>query len=137
MATTVADINCAGSGTVHLYHEKVQELTCLISRSLPYLNRTALRRVGNVADAEDVVQDALLSAYSHVGQFRGQARMSTWLTSIVINSARMRLRLRSWPASVRLDEQAPDAHAFTEILFDSRPNPEEECRRAERAKLLC
>ena len=136
MATTVADINCAGSGTVHLCHEKVQELTCLISRSLPYLNRTALRRMGNVADAEDVVQDALLSAYSHVGQFRGQARMSTWLTSIVINSARMRLRRRSWPASVRLDEQVPDAHAFAEILSDSRPNPEEECRRAERAKLL-
>jgi DNA-directed RNA polymerase specialized sigma24 family protein len=90
MATTVANINCAGSGTIHLYHEKVQELTCLIRRSLPYLNRTALRQMGNVADAEDVVQDALLSAYSHVGQFRGQARMSTWLTSIVINSARMK-----------------------------------------------
>jgi len=67
MATTVADINCAGSGTVHLYHEKVHELTCLISRSLPYLNRTALRRVGNVADAEDVVQDALLSATRMLG----------------------------------------------------------------------
>ena len=92
--------------------------------------------MGNVADAEDVVQDALLSAYSHVGQFRGQARMSTWLTSIVINSARMRLRRRSWPAGVRLDEQVPDAHAFAKILSDSRPNPEEECRRAERAKLL-
>jgi len=62
--------------------------------------------------------------------------MSTWLTSIVINSARMKLRRRSWPASVRLCEQAPDAHAFAEILSDSRPNPEEECRRAERAKLL-
>jgi RNA polymerase sigma-70 factor (ECF subfamily) len=136
MATTVADINCVERGTVDIYHKKVHELTCLISRSMPYLHRMALRRMGNVADAEDVVQDALLSAYSHVGQFRGQARMSTWLTSIVINSARMRLRRRSWPASVRLDEQVPDAHAFAEILSDSRPNPEEECRRAERAKLL-
>jgi RNA polymerase sigma-70 factor (ECF subfamily) len=136
MATTVADINCVESGTVDIYHKKVHELTCLISRSMPYLHRMALRRMGNVADAEDVVQEALLSAYSHVEQFRGQARMSTWLTSIVINSAHMRLRRRSWPASVRLDEQVPDAHAFAEILSDSRPNPEEECRRAERAKLL-
>jgi RNA polymerase sigma-70 factor (ECF subfamily) len=136
MATTVADINCVESGTVDIYHKKVHELTCLMSRSMPYLHRMALRRMGNVADAEDVVQEALLSAYSHVEQFRGQARMSTWLTSIVINSARMRLRRRSWPASVRLDEQVPDAHAFAEILSDSRPNPEEECRRAERAKLL-
>ncbi len=136
MATTVADINCAGSGAIHPYHKKVQELTCLISGSLPYLYHTAPRWMGNVADAEDVVQDALLSAYSHVEQFRGEARMSSWLTSIVINSARMRLRRRSRQASVPLDGQEPDAHTFAEILSDSRPNPEEECRRAERAELL-
>ena len=136
MATTVADINCAESGAVHLYHEKVQELTCLISGSLPYLYRTALRRMGNVADAEDEVQDALLSAYSHVEQFRGEARMSTWLTSIVINSAGMTLRRRPRQASVPLDGQESDAHTFAEILSDSRPNPEEQCRRTERAALL-
>jgi RNA polymerase sigma-70 factor (ECF subfamily) len=136
MATTVADLNCAGSGTVQLYHEKVQELTCLISGSLPFLYRTALRRMGNVADAEDAVQDALLSAYSHVEQFRGQARMSTWLTSIVINSAGMKLRRRSRQASVPFDGQESDAHRLAEVLSDSRPNPEEECRRAERAELV-
>ena len=136
MSTTLADIYCAESGAVHLYDKKAQELTCLISGSLPYLHRTALRWMGNVADAEDVVQDALLSAYSHVEQFRGEARMSSWLTSIVINSARMRLRRRSRLASVPLDPQEPDAHALEEILPDRRPNPEEECRRAERAELL-
>ncbi len=136
MATTVADINCAGSGAVHPYHNKVQELTCLINRSLPYLYRTALRWMGNVADAEDVVQDALLSAYSHVEQFRGQSLMSTWLTSIVINSARMRLRRQSRQASVPLEGQEPDSQTFVEILSDSRPNPEEECRRTERTELL-
>jgi RNA polymerase sigma factor (sigma-70 family) len=136
MSTTLADIYCAESGPVQLYHKKVQELTCVITRSLPYLYRTALRWMGNVADAEDVVQDALLSAYSHVEQFRGEARMSSWLTSIVINSARMRLRRRSRQASVPLDGQEPDAHTFAEILSDSRSNPEEECRRAERAELL-
>jgi RNA polymerase sigma-70 factor (ECF subfamily) len=136
MATTVADINCAGSGAVHPYYKEVQELTCLISGSLPYLHRTALRWMGNVADAEDVVQDALLSAYLHVEQFRGEARMSSWVTSIVINSARMRLRRRSRQTSAPFDGQEPDAHPFVEILSDSRPNPEEECRRAERAELL-
>jgi RNA polymerase sigma factor (sigma-70 family) len=136
MATTVADINCAGSGAVHLYQKKVQELTCLVSRSLPYLYRTALRRMGNVADAEDVIQDALLSAYSHVEQFRGQALMSTWLTSIVINSARMTLRRRSRQFSVPLDAQGPDANTFAEMLPDPRPNPEQECRRAEHTELL-
>ena len=124
MSTTLGDIYRAESGAVQLYHKRVQELTCLVSRSLPYLYRTAVRRMGNVADAEDVVQDALLSAYSHVEQFRGQALMSTWLTSIVLNSARMTMRRRSRQASVPLDGQEPDAHTFAEILSDSRPNPE-------------
>ena len=136
MSTTLADVYCAESGAVQLYQKKVQELTCLISGSLPYLYRTALRWMGNVADAEDVVQDALLSAYSHVEQFRGEARMSSWLTSIVINSARMRLRRRSRLASVPLDGQGPDVNTFTEMLSESRPNPEEECRRVERTELL-
>jgi len=136
MSTTLGDIYRAESGAVQLYHKRVQELTCLVSRSLPYLYRTAVRRMGNVADAEDVVQDALLSAYSHVEQFRGQALMSTWLTSIVLNSARMTMRRRSRQASVPLDGQEPDAHTFAEILSDSRPNPEEECRMTERAALV-
>jgi RNA polymerase sigma-70 factor (ECF subfamily) len=108
----------------------------VIVRSLPYLHRTAFRRIGNVADAEDAVQDALLSAYSHVDQFRGQARMSTWLTSIVINSARMTLRCRSRQLNVPLDEGDQDAHCLSEIVSDPRPGPEEECGRAERAELL-
>ncbi len=136
MSTILADIYCAEGGPVQLYHKKVQELTCVITRSLPYLYGTALRWMGNVADAEDVVQDALLSAYSHVEQFRGEARMSTWLTSIVRNSARMTQRRRSRQASVPLDGQESDAHTFAEILSDSRPNPEEECRRTERAALV-
>lgn len=43
---------------------------------------------------EYAVQDALLSAWALIDQFRGQAKMSTWLTSIVINSGRMKLRRR-------------------------------------------
>jgi hypothetical protein len=51
--------------------------------------RSAFRYLGNAADAEDAVQDALLSAYKHLSKFRGQARISTWLSAIVINSARV------------------------------------------------
>jgi len=45
--------------------------------------RSAFRYLGNAADAEDAVQDALLSAYKHLSEFRGQARISTWLSAIV------------------------------------------------------
>jgi DNA-directed RNA polymerase specialized sigma24 family protein len=54
---------------------------------LARFRRIALRFLGNIADAEDAVQDALLSAFTHLDQFGGQAKMSTWLTAIVINAA--------------------------------------------------
>jgi len=68
--------------------------------------RSAFRYLGNAADAEDAVQDALLSAYKHLSEFRGQARISTWLSAIVINSARMQLRRRSRQPHVPLDEES-------------------------------
>jgi DNA-directed RNA polymerase specialized sigma24 family protein len=42
-------------------------------RYRPVFYRSAFRYLGNTADAEDAVQDALLSAYKRIGQFRGQA----------------------------------------------------------------
>jgi RNA polymerase sigma-70 factor (ECF subfamily) len=68
------------------------------------LRRIALGHLSNLADAEDAVQDALLSAFTHVHQFRGQAKLSTWLTTIVINSARMKLRRRLTSMQLALDE---------------------------------
>jgi RNA polymerase sigma-70 factor (ECF subfamily) len=45
-------------------------------------------------EAEDALQDAYLDAYRHMGDFRGKAQVSTWLTRIVANQALMRLRRR-------------------------------------------
>ena len=87
--------------------------------------RSAFRYLGNAADAEDAVQDALLSAYKHLSKFRGQARISTWLSAIVINSARMQLRRRSRQPHVPLHEQSPEHRGQT---------PEEACRGAELAE---
>jgi RNA polymerase sigma-70 factor, ECF subfamily len=51
--------------------ERAQELEGIVSRYLPMFYRRAFRFMGNVADAQDAVQEALLSAYEHLGQFRG------------------------------------------------------------------
>src|SRR6266699_289620 len=82
-----------------------REMQDVLSRSLPSFYRKAYRQLGNAADAEDAVQDALLSAYKHLDQFKGQAQMSTWLTAIVINSARMQLRRRPRQIHLTLDER--------------------------------
>ena len=56
------------------------------------LFRIARAIVKDDAEAEDVLQDAYLDAYKQIGEFRGDAQLSTWLTRIVINQALMRLR---------------------------------------------
>src|SRR6516162_5139665 len=119
------------------YQSKVQELTEVITRHTPRFRRIALGHLSNVADAEDAVQDALLSALRHVHQFRGQAKMSTWLTTIVINSARMKLRKRLASVQLALDETDGGQDLMLENMVpDTRPDPEEAYRRREVAKLL-
>jgi RNA polymerase sigma-70 factor, ECF subfamily len=136
MATTAPDINSARRSPVEPYHETLLELTSVIDRKLPVFNRIALRRLNNVADAEDAVQDALLAAYTHLRQFRSQAQLSTWLTSIVINSARMKLRGRQRRILFQQGEQEHDESALSENLTDCRPNPEQVCRHRELSQLV-
>jgi DNA-directed RNA polymerase specialized sigma24 family protein len=56
--------------------------------------RTVLRITRNIADAEDTLQEALLKAYTHIGEFDGRSAFSSWLTRIAINVALMLLRKR-------------------------------------------
>jgi RNA polymerase sigma-70 factor (ECF subfamily) len=114
-----------------LFGEKAREFDNVISQHLSMFYNRAFRYLGNAPDAEDAVQDALLSAYRHLAQFRGQARLSTWLTTIVINSAKMQLRGRR-ATLVSLDQKyGEESLALSERLPDSRPDPEEVCSRSE------
>jgi RNA polymerase sigma-70 factor (ECF subfamily) len=110
-----------------LLGDRAQELDHAVSRYLPIFHKRALRFLGNAHDAEDAVQDALLSAYKHLDQFRGQAKLSTWLTTIVTNAARMQLRRRG-RVHLSLDQHfGEDDLAFSERLPDTKPGPEEIC----------
>jgi RNA polymerase sigma factor (sigma-70 family) len=59
------------------------------NRRLYRLARAALH---DEAEAKDVLQDAYLSAYRSIGQFRGEASLSTWLSRLVLNECAARLR---------------------------------------------
>ncbi|NYF80632.1 RNA polymerase sigma-70 factor (ECF subfamily) [Granulicella arctica] len=63
-------------------------------RHFKRVSRTVNQITRNPADAEDAVQDTFLKAYSHLHTFNCQAKFSTWLTRIAINSALMILRGR-------------------------------------------
>src|ERR1700693_424833 len=115
-----------------------RELQKVLSLSSPSFYRRALRLLGNRADAEDAVQEALLGAHKHLHQFRGQSQMSTWLTTIVCNCARMQLRKRPRQIHMPLDEQfgEDEGYYISERLADTRPSPEDECRNSELAAHL-
>jgi RNA polymerase sigma-70 factor (ECF subfamily) len=59
------------------------------------LRRTAMNWVGNVHDAEDVVQEAFLRAYRGAANFAGKSALSTWLYRILINICRDLRRQRT------------------------------------------
>src|SRR6202162_5959422 len=115
-----------------LLSERAQELDSVVSRYLPMFYKRAFRFLGNMPDAEDAVQDALLAACKHLNQFRGDAQLSTWLTTIVINCARMHLRKRSRYIHVSLDSRVGEEQEYplSDTLVDHRPNPEDECHKA-------
>src|ERR1700730_13962147 len=61
----------------------------------PYERRvyvTALALLRNEAEAQDAAQEAILKAFTHLRQFRGESRFSTLLIQIAVNEARMRQR---------------------------------------------
>lgn len=62
----------------------------LVLRYQRGLYNVALRISGNEADAAEILQETFLAAWRKIKEFRGEARLSTWLTSIAVNQARTR-----------------------------------------------
>jgi RNA polymerase sigma-70 factor (ECF subfamily) len=99
----------------------------LCRRHSKLILRTVLQITGNIADAEDTLQEALLKGYIHIGRFEERSAFSSWLTRIAINSALMLLRKkRTQP--VYSFESGPEADdvKLPEPTEASR-NPEESC----------
>lgn len=84
-----------------------------------------VRITSNVEDAEDAMQDALLSAFRNLPGFQGKSRFSTWLTRVAINTGLMTLRKKR---ARREDSLLEDHTAFGKSqawdVPDQTPNPE-------------
>jgi RNA polymerase sigma-70 factor (ECF subfamily) len=101
------------------------------------LFRVARAIVRDEAEAEDVLQQAYVNAYTHLGQFAGDARFATWLTRIATYEALARVRRQ-----VRGQERSGmrDAEESMDALPGREPDPEKqaftgELRRALEASL--
>jgi len=104
----------------------------LMRRHNERIYRAARAIVRDEKEAEDVMQQAYVSAYTHLRQFNAQARFSTWLTRIAINEALGRVR--------RLGREEPidDEWAGGEGLMrpDSTNDPERQAFSGELRALL-
>jgi RNA polymerase sigma-70 factor (ECF subfamily) len=86
-------------GEKELFHDLIRPYERMV-----YL--TVFSILKNEADAEDGAQEAVISAYRNLKSFRGDAKFSTWLTTIAINEGRKRLRKAKTAAEESIEEEA-------------------------------
>lgn len=99
----------------------------LTGRCVAQVRLRIFRIVGNRQDADDALQESLLSAYIHLHQFRGASSFSSWLHRIAINSAVMLLRKRKVHAVISSDRHEDDDPSSWNAwdVSDLLPNPEQ------------
>jgi RNA polymerase sigma-70 factor (ECF subfamily) len=78
-------VSSTQKGDLHAYE-------LLVTRYQKKMLNISLRLVGDYDDACEVVQDAFVSAYKNIKTFRGDAKFTTWLTTITLNLSKNRLK---------------------------------------------
>ena len=78
--------------------------TELVNRYERKIFRIAKHITQNQEDAEDVLQETFLKAYSHLDEFQGNAKFYTWIVRIAVNESLMKLRKRKSRKTVSIDE---------------------------------
>ncbi len=112
-------------------------LEALFARHSGALYQSALKLLGNPEDAEDALQEGMLSAFKNLRRFEGRSKFSSWLTRIVINAALMRLRSQRAHQTVSADQPLGEAEVtLAEQLADPAPDPERLYARKELRRLL-
>ena len=118
-------------GEKELFHELIRPYERMV-----YL--TVFSIVRNQTDAEDSAQDAMVNAYRHLGKFRGDAKFSTWLTTIAVNEGRQKLRRAKRTKEDSLDEpiEGEEQELTPAPLTDWREIPLEALERKELREAL-
>ncbi len=106
--------------------------TQLVNRYAQRVFRVARHITKNDQDAEDVLQDTFLKAYSRLGQFEGNAKFYTWIVRVAVNEALMRIRRGKNRVTVSLDQELETSDgAIQRELPAETESPEESLSRTE------
>jgi len=90
-------VDRARAGDASAFTELVEKYERKIFRLAKHITQ-------NDEDAEDVLQESFMKAYSNLDSFQGQSKFYTWLVRIAVNEALMKLRKRKSDKTVSLDE---------------------------------
>ena len=106
--------------------------TELVNRYAHRVFRVARHITKNDQDAEDVLQDTFLKAYSRLGQFEGNAKFYTWIVRVAVNEALMRMRRGKNRVTISLDQELEtnDGAVQRELPAETE-SPEESLSRME------
>ncbi|MFO7670677.1 MAG: RNA polymerase sigma factor [Bacteroidales bacterium] len=120
------------SGTYHPKHLKLVEACKKGDRKAQFelyrqyskaMYNTTLRIVRDPDDAEDVMQEAFLKAFSRIGTYRGEVSFGAWLKRIVVNKSLDFLRLQREHVSLEevseVEEIPEDNPGFTEVAYSA------------------
>jgi RNA polymerase sigma-70 factor (ECF subfamily) len=109
----------------------------LMRRHNRTLFRTARAVLRDDAEAEDALQDAYLQVYRSIGDFRSEAKLSTWLVRVVANEALMRLRKRQRRAAILPLQPGASEDEINQVAdTEMEEAPERSAQRAEMRRLL-
>ena len=97
---------------------ETQLFRLLIERHQQHIFNLCYRMLGQFEEADDATQDTFLKAYRSLKQFRGDARLKTWLCRIARNECFNRLRHEN---TASLDQQLTTDYSFQ--IADSTPSP--------------
>jgi RNA polymerase sigma-70 factor (ECF subfamily) len=132
MTTTLAQFagDSAASDDLDLVHASqngdLSAFEELVKRYDHKLLRIAQHVTHNQEDSQDVVQEAFLKAFEHLGDFREESQFSTWLIRIALNQSFMKLRKRRTGKEISLDNNfESDVDMPPMEVVDWAPNPEQ------------
>lgn len=115
-----------------------EAFTVLMNQYERNIFRLALNITSNKEDAEDVLQETFLKAYTHLGRFQGNSRFYTWVVRIAVNESLMKLRKRRSDRQVSLDEklETDDDSLLPREIVDWGDNPEQRYAKTEWQEIL-
>jgi len=123
-------VQAARTGNLDAFEE-------LVNRHERRIYTLARRITGNEQDAEDVTQEAFLSALEHLPGFREESSFGTWLSRIATHAALKIIRKRKGLPTESLDAATEDgALPHPEYIADWRESPERLVQRNETARLI-